>query len=135
MRPYSISSQRLVSNWIVDLTKQGYGLNIFPGVGGIILVCFLTLFPCHPNPSPDVGTSSLLAVQAIKLARGSVSHLTPHHIHLSDTSLPADEIVFATGYLNMRDTARKIFGDELANRVGDVWGFDEEGEVRVCTIG
>ncbi len=30
----------------------------------------------------------------------------------------------------MRETARKIFGDGVAERVGDVWGFDEEGETR-----
>lgn len=34
------------------------------------------------------------------------------------------------GYLNMRGTARKIFGDEIADQVKDVWGFDEEGELR-----
>lgn len=30
----------------------------------------------------------------------------------------------------MRGTARKIFGDEIADQVKDVWGFDEEGELR-----
>ena len=46
------------------------------------------------------------------------------------SELEADEIVFATGYQNMRGTARKIFGDEVADQVKDVWGFDEEGELR-----
>lgn len=44
--------------------------------------------------------------------------------------IQADEIVFATGYKNMRDSARVILGDKVAGKVGDVWGFDEEGEVR-----
>ena len=80
----------------------------------------------------DVGTSSLIASGAIKIAQGStVSHLTPHSLVLEDgRDLPADEIVFATGYKNMRDTARKVFGDELADRVNDVWGLDQEGETR-----
>jgi hypothetical protein len=30
----------------------------------------------------------------------------------------------------MRTQARNIFGNELADQVKDVWGFDEEGEVR-----
>ena len=30
----------------------------------------------------------------------------------------------------MKETARKIFGDEIADQVKDVWGFDEEGELR-----
>jgi lysine/ornithine N-monooxygenase len=46
------------------------------------------------------------------------------------TELEADEIIFATGYKNMRTQARTIFGDELAEQVKDVWGFDEEGEIR-----
>lgn len=47
------------------------------------------------------------------------------------TTIEADEIVFATGYQNMRTQARLIFGDELADRVGDYWGFDKEGEFRM----
>ena len=30
----------------------------------------------------------------------------------------------------MRTQCRKIFGDEVADQVQDVWGFDEEGEIR-----
>lgn len=30
----------------------------------------------------------------------------------------------------MRTQCRSIFGDEVADRVKDVWGFDEEGEIR-----
>lgn len=46
------------------------------------------------------------------------------------TELPADEIVFATGYQNMRTQARDIFGDHIADRLRDIWGFDEAGEFR-----
>ncbi len=46
------------------------------------------------------------------------------------TELEADEIVFATGYQNMREMARKIFGDDLADSVHDVWGFNDEGQTR-----
>ena len=55
----------------------------------------------------------------------------PHGLLFADGSeLEADEIIFATGYENMRGTARKIFGDEIADSIKDVWGFDEEGELR-----
>lgn len=30
----------------------------------------------------------------------------------------------------MRETAREVFGDGLADSVGHMWGFNEEGEVR-----
>lgn len=46
------------------------------------------------------------------------------------STLEADEIVFATGYQNMRTQTRTIFGDEVADKVNDVWGLDSEGEIR-----
>lgn len=80
----------------------------------------------------DVGCSSLIASGAIRIKQGQeITQVTPTGLHFADgTDLPADEIVFATGFQNMRSSARTIFGDELADRVKDVWGFDEEGEIR-----
>ena len=80
----------------------------------------------------DVGASQLVADGKIKVKQGQeISEIKAHSVIFADgTELPADEIVFATGYQNMRGTARKIFGDELADRVTYVWGFDEEGEIR-----
>jgi hypothetical protein len=80
----------------------------------------------------DVGASSLIITGAITIYNGaSPTRITPHGIHLSDNSfLPADEIVFATGYENMLATSKKIFGSELARKVGEVWGLDEEGELK-----
>ncbi|HEV2037971.1 MAG TPA: NAD(P)/FAD-dependent oxidoreductase, partial [Candidatus Eremiobacteraceae bacterium] len=40
--------------------------------------------------------------------------------------LPADLIVLATGYLGLEHLVRKLFGDAVADRVGPVWGIDEE---------
>lgn len=60
-----------------------------------------------------------------------ITEILPHGMKFADGSeLEADEIILATGYKNMRTQARDIFGDELADRVNDVWGFDEEGEFR-----
>ena len=57
--------------------------------------------------------------------------MTEKGLKFADGSeLEADEIIFATGYQNMRSEARTIFGDELADQVGDIWGFDDEGEMR-----
>lgn len=80
----------------------------------------------------DVGCSTLIASGAIAVKQGQeITQVTPDGLDFTDgTKLPADEIVFATGFDNMRATARRIFGDELANRVKDVWGFDKEGELR-----
>ncbi|GAT20849.1 flavin-containing monooxygenase [Aspergillus luchuensis] len=48
-----------------------------------------------------------------------------------NTHIPADVVVFATGYKwNARDTVGELFGREVHDRVEDYWGLDKEGEVR-----
>ena len=44
--------------------------------------------------------------------------------------VPADLLVLATGYKNQQETARLYLGDDVAERIGPVWGFDEGGELR-----
>lgn len=80
----------------------------------------------------DVGCSSLIAAGKIHIIQGTeVAAIKEHSIVFADgREVEADEIIFATGYQNMRGTARKIFGDETADRVDDVWGLNEEGELR-----
>jgi hypothetical protein len=80
----------------------------------------------------DVGASQLIVDGAIKIVQGQeVRRIGPHAVVLANgTELPADEVVLATGFQNMRSTTRKILGDAVADRVPDVWGFDEEGESR-----
>jgi len=47
------------------------------------------------------------------------------------THLKADVIVFATGFEgNMRYLVQDIFGDEVAELMGDYWGLDREGELK-----
>lgn len=80
----------------------------------------------------DVGGSQLIVDGKVKVKQGQeITEVLPHGLKFADgTELEADEIIFATGYENMRSQARIIFGYEVADRVGDVWGFDEEGEMR-----
>ena len=80
----------------------------------------------------DVGASELIADRKIKIRQGKeIKVIKPHSLILEDGSeLEAVETVFANGIQNMRETARKVFGDQVANRLIDVWGFDDEGETR-----
>ncbi len=80
----------------------------------------------------EVGASQLIIDGKVKVKQGQeVTEILPYGLKFADGSeLQADEIIFATGYENMRTEARSIFGDELADRVSDVWGWDEEGELR-----
>ncbi|GIF63180.1 monooxygenase [Asanoa ishikariensis] len=79
----------------------------------------------------DVGASGLIADGKIKLAQGSgLAEFTPEGIRLEDgRTLDADLVVLATGYQNMRETARRLFGDEVADRLPLVLGIGEDGEI------
>ncbi|KAJ5724712.1 hypothetical protein N7493_006440 [Penicillium malachiteum] len=80
----------------------------------------------------DVGGSQLIIDGKVKVKHGQeISEILSNGIRFADGSeLVADEIIFATGYQNMRTQARIIFGDAVADRVDDVWGLNHEGEFR-----
>ncbi|PMD13504.1 dimethylaniline monooxygenase (N-oxide forming) [Hyaloscypha hepaticicola] len=110
------------------LEKAGFKLDQGPDNSGL----FMKYFQRGGGYYIDVGASQLIADGKIKIKQGQeIAEVLPHGMKFADGSeLPADEIIFATGYKNMRTQARTIFGDEIADSVKDVWGFDEEGEVR-----
>ena len=54
----------------------------------------------------------------------------PEGAMMKDGSVkPADLIVLATGYEGQAAAARRVLGDAVGERIGRVWGFDEEGEL------
>lgn len=79
----------------------------------------------------DVGASQLIADGRIKLAQGSgLAEFTPTGVRLENgTEIEADLVVLATGYSNMRETARRLFGDEVADRCDPVLGIQANGEI------
>src|SRR5712672_4539305 len=48
----------------------------------------------------------------------------------SGVTLAADLIVLATGYKRQEELVRKLFGDEVVDRIGPIWGFGESQELR-----
>jgi putative flavoprotein involved in K+ transport len=68
----------------------------------------------------DVGASELIAEGRIGLATGQVERLTEDAVVLAGgTELPADAVVYATGYGSMDGFVDR----ETADRVGKVWGL------------
>jgi putative flavoprotein involved in K+ transport len=54
----------------------------------------------------------------------------------SGETIAADLIVLATGYQGQEALVRKLFGNAVAARVGPIWGFGDDDELRnmfVCT--
>jgi putative flavoprotein involved in K+ transport len=77
----------------------------------------------------DVGGSELICDGRVALAHGQVDHLTEDAIVLADsTELPADLIVYATGYGSMNGWAADLISQEVADRVGKVWGLGSDTE-------
>ncbi len=67
----------------------------------------------------DVGASQMIIDGRIRLKHCSVAELGERTVVLSDgTTLPADLVVFATGYGNMSQWAAKLISPEVAARVG-----------------
>ena len=75
----------------------------------------------------DVGAADLVANGDVKLARGQVDHLTEDSVVLADgTSLPADLVVYATGYGSMNGWAAELIDQETADTVGKCWGLGSD---------
>jgi len=72
----------------------------------------------------DVGASQLIIDGKVKLVSGQVEEITPHGVKLDNgKEIPADVIVYATGYNSMNGWVADICGEEMADKVGKVWGL------------
>jgi putative flavoprotein involved in K+ transport len=75
----------------------------------------------------DVGASQLIIDGEIKLKRGQVVQVDETGVILDDgTHLDADLIVYATGYNSMNGWVADLMGQEMADRVGKVWGLGSD---------
>ena len=75
----------------------------------------------------DVGAAELVADGHIKLQSGAVDRLTEDGVVMADgTELPADLVVYATGYGSMNGWAADLISQEVADKVGKVWGLGSD---------
>jgi len=75
----------------------------------------------------DVGAADLVANGHVALARGQVDRLTEDAVVLdAGTKLPADLVVYATGYESMNGWAAELISQEVADRVGKCWGLGSD---------
>jgi putative flavoprotein involved in K+ transport len=75
----------------------------------------------------DVGAADLVANGDVKLAHGQVVELTENSVKLDDgTELDADLVVYATGYGSMNGWAADLISQEVADKVGKVWGLGSD---------
>ena len=76
----------------------------------------------------NVGCSELIAAGKVRLAQfAEIDTFTAGGARMKDGStIPAELVVLATGYLGMDHLVRNLFGETVAGRVGPIWGYDEE---------
>ena len=80
----------------------------------------------------NVGCSDMIAAGQIALKQyDDIAEFTRGGVRLRDgESIAADLVVLATGYKGQEHLVRKLFGDAIAERVGPIWGFDDQQELR-----
>ena len=111
--------------WLYDgLTRAGF-LHDFGPDGSGIHTCYLRRGAGYYI---ETGASRMIIDGRIKLAIGAgITHLSERSLTLDNgTELPADLIVFATGYGDMNQWAAQLISPEVAQNVGRVWGLGSD---------
>jgi cation diffusion facilitator CzcD-associated flavoprotein CzcO len=80
----------------------------------------------------NVGCSDLIVEGKIGLVQYSeIAEFVPEGARMGGgETLAADLIVLATGYKGQEHLVRKLFGADIADRIGPIWGFGEGEELR-----
>ena len=76
----------------------------------------------------DVGACDLIIDGSIKLESGSgIKELTADSVVLENgKALPADLVIYATGYGSMNGWAADLISQDVADKVGKVWGLGSD---------
>lgn len=120
------------------LTDTGFLLDFGPRDSGL----FGRALTGVNNYYIEVGASQMIIDGKIKVASGSgVESLTESSVILEDgREITADAVIYATGFQSMYGTTAELISQEVADRVGQIWGIGSgespadpgpwEGEVR-----
>ena len=79
----------------------------------------------------NVGCSELIADGEVGLLQNDqIKRFTKEGIRLvNGEERHYDVVVFATGYSNQQEDIRALFGDDIADRIGPIWGVGHDGEM------
>jgi len=80
----------------------------------------------------NVGCSDLLISGQVGLVQyADTAGIVADGVSLTNGDVvEADAVILATGYQTQQEGVRALLGDEIADTVGPIWGYDDEGEVR-----
>ncbi|CAI6091934.1 unnamed protein product [Clonostachys chloroleuca] len=81
----------------------------------------------------DAGACEHIINGKIKVEPGYIESFTEDKVILNGgRERDFDLVVFATGFTNTIESIRGTLGEEIASKVGPIWGIDEEGEARTA---
>lgn len=80
----------------------------------------------------NVGCSELISDRKVGLVQAEdIKCFGTDGLELEDgTLLPADLVVMATGFSNLQDGVATMFGEDVAEKIGPIWGFDDNHVMR-----
>ncbi|WP_137931831.1 NAD(P)/FAD-dependent oxidoreductase [Mesorhizobium comanense] len=114
------------AKFYADLEKAGFLLDWGDDGSGL----FMKYLRRGSGYYIDVGACDLVIDGSIKLKSGpgaAVQELTPTGVKFADGSeLPADLVIYATGYGSMNGWAADLISQEVADKVGKVWGLGSD---------
>ncbi|TPL90694.1 NAD(P)/FAD-dependent oxidoreductase [Mesorhizobium sp. B2-3-13] len=114
------------ANFYADLEKAGFLLDWGDDGSGL----FMKYLRRGSGYYIDVGACDLVIDGSIKLKSGpgaAVEELTQTGVKFADgTELPADLVIYATGYGSMNGWAADLISQEVADKVGKVWGLGSD---------
>lgn len=125
------------ADFYASLTKVGFKLDFGEDGTGL----FMKFLRTASGYYIDVGASAMVADGRIALKSGvGVERLTEKAVMLSDGSeVPADVIVYATGFGSMEEWVKRLISPDVAEKIGPCWGYGSgttgdpgpwEGEIR-----
>ncbi|RSH77074.1 uncharacterized protein EHS24_003701 [Apiotrichum porosum] len=79
----------------------------------------------------DAGACERIINGDIKVEQGWIEKFDGHKTILNGgREKEYDLVILATGFSNTIDSVRATLGDDVADRCNDIWGVDEEGELK-----
>ena len=117
---YAAIAQR-DADLITRLNRAGFRTDYGDDQSGLMMKAFRT----GSGYYIDVGASELIASGQIKVRSGvEIARFTATSAILTDGSeLPADVVVYATGYLPMTEWVANLVSREAADMIGPNWGY------------
>ncbi|BDH57745.1 NAD(P)/FAD-dependent oxidoreductase [Tsukamurella sp. PLM1] len=119
-KPIYDKVREIDADFYAGLEKAGYDLDFGDDDSGL----FMKYLRRGSGYYIDVGAAGLIIDGSITLAKGQVDHLTENSVVLKNgQELPADLVVYATGYGSMNGWAADLMDQETADKLGKCWGL------------